>query len=101
MTVIILWFFLTVPWVGLQYVIVVSPDYTQLLFSGTETNHDFEILSCVQLICKNNYPMNQIEESTSIQREIKLEFILKLKIKHNDWLLGDTCPQAANHCALF
>ena len=22
-------------------------------------------------------------------------------IKHNDWLLGDTCPQAANHCALF
>ena len=32
---------------------------------------------------------------------IKLEFNLKLKIKHNDWLLADTCPQAANHCALF
>ena len=32
---------------------------------------------------------------------IKLEFILKLKIKHNDWLLADTRPQAANHCALF
>ena len=32
---------------------------------------------------------------------IKLEFILKLKIKHNDWLLADTCLQAANHCALF
>ena len=32
---------------------------------------------------------------------IKLEFILKLKIKHNDWLLVDTCPQATNHCALF
>ena len=32
---------------------------------------------------------------------IKLEFILRLKIKHNDWLLADTCPQAANHCALF
>ena len=32
---------------------------------------------------------------------IKLEFILKLKIKCNDWLLADTCPQAANHCALF
>ena len=32
---------------------------------------------------------------------IKLEFILKLKIKHNDWLLADTCPQTANHCALF
>ena len=31
----------------------------------------------------------------------KLELILKLKIKRNDWLLADTCPQAANHCALF
>ena len=32
---------------------------------------------------------------------IKLEFILRLKIKRNDWLFADTCPQAANHCALF
>ena len=32
---------------------------------------------------------------------IKLEFILRLKIKRNDWLLVDTCPQAANRCALF
>ena len=32
---------------------------------------------------------------------IKLEFILRLKIKRNDWLLADTCPQAANHSALF
>ena len=31
---------------------------------------------------------------------IKLEFILKLKIKRNDWLLVDMCPQAANHCTL-
>ena len=23
---------------------------------------------------------------------IKLEYSLKLKIKHNDWLLADTCP---------
>ena len=28
---------------------------------------------------------------------IKLEVILK--VKRNDWLLVDTCPQAANHCA--
>ena len=27
------------------------------------------------------------------------EFILRLKIKRNDWMLADTCPQAANHCA--
>ena len=32
---------------------------------------------------------------------IKLEYILKLKIKRNDWLLADTCLQAANRCALF
>ena len=32
---------------------------------------------------------------------IKLESILRLKIKRTDWLLADTCPQAANHCALF
>ena len=32
---------------------------------------------------------------------IKLENGLRLKIKRNDWLLADTCPQAANHCALF
>ena len=32
---------------------------------------------------------------------IKLEYSLKLKVKPNDWLLADTSPQAANHCALF
>ena len=32
---------------------------------------------------------------------IKLEFILRLKIKRNDWLFADTCPQAANYGALF
>ena len=32
---------------------------------------------------------------------IKLEFIVKLKIKRQDWLLADMCPQVANHCPLF
>ena len=32
---------------------------------------------------------------------IKLEYSLKLKIKRNDWLLADMCPQAVSHCALF
>ena len=32
---------------------------------------------------------------------IKLEFILRLKIKRNDWLLAKTCLQAANDCSLF
>ena len=30
-----------------------------------------------------------------------LEYSLKLKINRNDWLLADTCPKAANNCALF
>ena len=32
---------------------------------------------------------------------IKLDYSIKLKIKRNDWLIADICPQAANHCALF
>ena len=32
---------------------------------------------------------------------IKLEFILRLKIKCNEWLLGDTCPQAAIFALYF
>ena len=31
-TVNVLWLFLAVPWVGLQFVIVVLPDHTHLLF---------------------------------------------------------------------
>ena len=31
-TINVLWLFLTVPWVGLQYVLVVFPDHTHLLF---------------------------------------------------------------------
>ena len=30
--VIVVWLFLTLPWVGLQFVIVVIPDHTHLLF---------------------------------------------------------------------
>ena len=41
-----------------------------------------------------------IDVSTDLE-VIKLEYNLKLKIKRNDWLLADTCPQAANPCALF
>ena len=32
---------------------------------------------------------------------VKFEYSLRLKVKCNDWLLADMCPQAANHCALF
>ena len=33
--VIVVWLFLAVPWVCLQFVIVVFPDHTHLLFSNT------------------------------------------------------------------
>ena len=33
-TINVLWLFLTVSWVGLQYVIVVFPDHTHLLFGN-------------------------------------------------------------------
>ena len=36
MNVSVLWLFLTLPCVGLQYVIVVFPDHTHLLFDGKE-----------------------------------------------------------------
>ena len=32
---------------------------------------------------------------------IRLEYSLRFKMKRNDWLLVDKCPQAPNHCALF
>ena len=34
----VLWFFLMVPWVGLQYVIVVFPDLTHLLLDVNPTS---------------------------------------------------------------
>ena len=43
-----------------------------------------------------------ITQLTTAGLEVKkLQFILKLKIKRNDWPLADTYPQAANHCTLF
>ena len=37
-TINVLWLFLTVPWVGLQYVIMVFPDLTHLLFGVSTYN---------------------------------------------------------------
>ena len=43
-TVNVLWLFLTVPWVGLQCVIVVFPDHAHLLLNVDFSNHT--ILKC-------------------------------------------------------
>ena len=37
--VIVMWLFLAVPWVCLQFVIVVFPDYAHLLFSNETDSH--------------------------------------------------------------
>ena len=43
-TINVLWFFLTVPWVGLQYVIVVFPDHTHFLFNqGKRTCYESSV----------------------------------------------------------
>ena len=76
-TINVLRLFLTVPWGGLQCVIVVFSDHTHLLF-------DFYAIL-----------------SYSPGLDIKLEFTPKFKIKRNDWLLADTYPPAANLCTLF
>ena len=48
----------------------------------------------------NNPRLNQAQHFVRPGlKVINLEFILKLKIKRNDWLLADMCPQVANHCA--
>ena len=46
-----------------------------------------------------HFLMQNTKQSPGLQ-VIKLEYSLRLKIKRNDWLFADTCPQAANHCAL-
>ena len=43
----ILWIFLTMPWVGLQYVIVVFPDHTDLLFIEDRGMYDI----CCERMC--------------------------------------------------
>ena len=47
------------------------------------------------------YPNPGCDSKTPGLEVIKLEYSLRLKIKSNNWLLADTCPQAANQCALF
>ena len=38
-TINVLWLFLTLPWVGLRYVIVVFPDHTNFLLMGLQTTY--------------------------------------------------------------
>ena len=44
---VVVWLFLAVPWVCLQFVIVVFPDHTHLLFLNIQTIHD-QVLSSIE-----------------------------------------------------
>ena len=54
---------------------------------------------CMTKSNKNETTYNEVKDQPKHQPSH--EFILRLKIKRNDWLFADTRPQAANHCALF
>ena len=71
-----------------------------------------QALLCDTILCIfTSFDNHHAEEDRPGPEVIKHECSLKLKIKHNDWLLADTCPhnwlladtclQAANHGALF
>ena len=63
--------------------------------------HVSYIAQMISLCLTNVPPGLRIQMSVPGPEVIKLEYSLKLKIKRIDWLLVDTCPQAANHSALF
>ena len=50
------------------------------------------------LCCSHDHTQNRLWSDLV---DSQASNILKIKIRSNDWLLGDTCLQAANHCALF
>ena len=77
MTVSVLWLFLTVPWIGLQCLIVIFPDHTHLpshcpIFSPITYNHNqlfvSSYASCQQpyLHLLVNVIVNQVMVKTSI-----------------------------------
>ena len=85
--------------------LVGSPAVIQQLFAPDRVqNHCHNIMEQIVLALILSQqtviqgPCAQVIHSPPV---IKLEFIFKLKIKRNDWLLADTCSQAANHFILF
>ena len=61
MTVGVLWLFLTAPWVGLQYLIMVFPDqFDQMLFKLTCKNFETHIY---ELRCMKHYVLSVCAEA--------------------------------------
>ena len=86
---------------GGQKVIFQNKVMLHIKFKGMEHR-----APCIHTFSLYTHPqpvdwIKKVNKSESGLEVIKLEYILKLKLKHNDWLLADTCLQAANHCALL
>ena len=77
---------------------VVQTTYFSVFAFSHQGRTDLSREAGVQLILEEYVPVFLKKPGLEV---IKLEFILKLRIKRNDWLLAYTCPQAANHIALF
>ena len=69
-----------------------SQNHFQAIVWSLKTKKAPQMLQLAEFFSRNKGPGLEV---------IKLEFILKLRVKRYDWLLVDTCPQAANHYALF
>ena len=63
------------------------------------------VLKCLFILaCRSKSPtglmLHVVQYSTQNENSMSM-FNFKLKIKRNEGLLADRCPQAATHCALF
>ena len=72
--VIVVWLFLAVPWVCLQFVIVVFPDHTHLLFWSYKSqrkmfNNDFYRVLLKAVFCRTN--PHTFETSSKSSKKIK------------------------------
>ena len=75
--------------------------HTQIrLLLKKQSDHSRSCLLFRQAVCLFQpwWPTFYLQSGLKV---IKLEYSLKLKIKHNDLLLVDACPEATNHFALF
>ena len=85
-------------------------DRSKLIISSDIHASTSKFNTVVSFLCYQNIVANfkdrhhhiiKLEHIRSGLEVIKFEFILKLKIKQNDWLPADTSPHAVNQCALF
>ena len=77
----------------MSFLVLVNPNFVSMPASSFVPGFPVDIHHGASLL-------HDIDGSPGL-KVIKLEFILRLKIKCNVLLLADTCQQAANHCALF